>query len=176
MNVEYVEELLKKNKIGKIIKLMNDNIYNWSASDYEKIFRINKDKINHIHLSLYFWYVHNTNIIYMKVLDNISNFKKIYLEYDCDYEYICNNKIISLDSSTLILSALLRIIYCKMFSENLNCFIHILHEKPSIIRRFFNMYNADYNDVYGINKNHITEEHEFLEFYYPGIMELHMNK
>lgn len=40
MNSKYIKKLLNCNRSGKVIKLMTDNVYNWSIDDYEKILKI----------------------------------------------------------------------------------------------------------------------------------------
>lgn len=54
MNKSHIEELCRKNRTGQIIKLMNDNAYLWSRSDFEYI----------IYTTSY------NNVIFMYVIEN----------------------------------------------------------------------------------------------------------
>lgn len=43
MNLEYIKKLIKTNRSGKVIKLMIDNVYNWSIHDFQTICKIFSD-------------------------------------------------------------------------------------------------------------------------------------
>lgn len=74
-NSEYIQKLIKCKRIGKIIKLIEDNLYNWSNDNYESIFRcLVNDELKRDEMISYYLFL---NFIKMK---NI-NFKNIYIKH-----------------------------------------------------------------------------------------------
>lgn len=86
MNINYVIKLYKTNRYGKLIKLIEDNIYNWSIDDYSECYKI--CKMNYVLYKYFVLLFSRKNII------NVSHFrihfrKKNYYSYtykDEDYD------------------------------------------------------------------------------------------
>lgn len=103
MNKSYVDELFEKNKIGRIIKYLNDNAQYFSDSDVEHIF--NKSFYNNCYYIFYYILELlslrrkiNENIYHDKLYDPLGSkddFDDIYLVSNCSLEinkYIFNRE------------------------------------------------------------------------------------
>lgn len=68
MNYEYIKYLVKKNRSGKIIKLLESNIHNWSLKDIFYIFTISKNLSYNYHVFYFMietiYKCHNINFLY----------------------------------------------------------------------------------------------------------------
>lgn len=175
MNHNYIFELIKKNKIGKLIKLMYDNVRVWSVKDYNDIWSETYD----IHITKYLLSINNSNILNMDFLKFHDEFKYNYV-YSLDGNGFC-----MYDDGV---NPIYAIIDHNVVDYNIIIFIHYLHIakymfsyicmnkfdiiEDKIIRELktcitFNFYNND---------NISISDYAFLEFYYPGIIDKVMKK
>lgn len=57
MNREYIDKLVKCKRVGKLIKLCNDNLYKWSVNDYRYLCKVcidNRPKFKLLTSYMYF--------------------------------------------------------------------------------------------------------------------------
>lgn len=186
MNIEYMKELYKRNKIGKIIKLINDNVRIWSVRDYNDIFY---ETNNNFHIMKYFTIINDNNIIDM---ERCLKYHSMFFE---EYGYHRNRK-----NGYKISPYEPHPIYAIVDHNVINYRIVVMIAKPEIAKYIFshkcmnkfdiieneiikvlttcitfNFYDFE-NDNYNNNANISISDYKFLEFYYPGIIDKVMEK
>lgn len=86
MNYKYILALLKKNRTGKVIKILKDNIFNWSVSDYVKIFSEISGDIysnNKMYFDIFYFMMENINIDKRKHIHSYFLIFRYYSQYKC---------------------------------------------------------------------------------------------
>lgn len=81
MNRNYMDELIKRNKCGKIIQLVNNNLFNYSQDDYEYVYNKCLYSSNEIiNVSIY--------MLDMKIILKIFDIKHIEFYFSRSYDFL----------------------------------------------------------------------------------------
>lgn len=84
MNREYIKKLFKNGRIGKIIKLMSDNVFNWSIDDFEHMLRLSKTTG---HYDIFYHIAKKCLYNNLKYDINIDISDKCLVDITCSYAY-----------------------------------------------------------------------------------------
>lgn len=117
MNREYINKLIKCRRVGKLIKLCDDNLYYWSEDDYDYLInneRYQKErkfvtkKNKYIYVQYHTEYKSILHRIYIYMIDvmkkyHVDNFNICKLTYTLEFvKYIKNNTNNFLNNASLI--------------------------------------------------------------------------